>query len=118
MITEFGKEIRKLRIDKSMTLTDMAKRIKFSVSHVSSIETGHRNITRELLKIILSSFKLKESEKKRLTLIADRSNNSVKINLANSSLKSRQLALCFSQKFKSLRDDDIKCLQAILNNYD
>lgn len=117
-LTKFGKEIRKLRIDKNMTLADMAKDIEMSVAHISSVELGKRNTTPKLLNKLLSVFTLDDERKERLSTLAYESNKSVKINLSNSSSQSRQLVTAFSRRFELLSMDHIKSIQKILKKYE
>ena len=44
MITKLGKEIRKLRIDKGENLATMSKKLGVSISYLSAIENGTREI--------------------------------------------------------------------------
>lgn len=52
MVTEFGKIIRKARIDTGETLSSMAKGIKKTVSFLSAIETGTKKIPMDLIPTI------------------------------------------------------------------
>ncbi|HAH61855.1 MAG TPA: transcriptional regulator, partial [Treponema sp.] len=44
MLTEFGKFLKKMRIDKSETLAVMAGKLGISAAYLSSIENGTRDI--------------------------------------------------------------------------
>ncbi|WP_375683085.1 helix-turn-helix domain-containing protein [Bartonella sp. AP282QHHD] len=44
MVTSFGKILRKLRIDHSERLLDMAKKLDISVSFLSSVEIGKKSV--------------------------------------------------------------------------
>ncbi|WP_375659137.1 helix-turn-helix domain-containing protein [Bartonella sp. MR30HLJHH] len=44
MLTSFGKILRKLRIDHSERLLDMAKKLDISVSFLSSVEIGKKSV--------------------------------------------------------------------------
>ena len=44
MLTEFGKILRKLRIDRQELLRDMAKNLEVSSAYLSAVETGKRKI--------------------------------------------------------------------------
>lgn len=56
-LTEFGKCIRKLRIDAEITLNDMAAAIGFSPSFVSSVETGCKKISKAYLDTLIPYLK-------------------------------------------------------------
>ena len=44
MLTEFGKFVRKLRIDNGTVLGEMAKSIAVSSAYLSAVENGKKNI--------------------------------------------------------------------------
>ncbi len=44
MLTEFGKAIRKIRLDKGEILKDMAKRLGISSAFLSAVENGRKNV--------------------------------------------------------------------------
>ena len=54
MITEFGKELRKLRIDRGEILKTMAEKINVTSSYLSAIECGKRNIPADLIQKLTS----------------------------------------------------------------
>ena len=49
MVNEFGKELRKIRIDHGEILKNMADKLKMTASYLSAIECGKRNIPEELI---------------------------------------------------------------------
>ena len=49
MATVFGKELRKLRIDYDETIYQMAKKLDMSISYLSAIESGSRNVPGDLV---------------------------------------------------------------------
>ncbi len=116
--TEFGKEIRKLRIDKNMTLLNMANKIGMSIAHLSAVETGRRNIHPVLVNKLLSVFTLDDERKEILSTLAYECNKSIKLNLSNTTHQCRQMTTAFGRRFQSLSTDDIKSIQKILKNYD
>ena len=44
MLTEFGKFLRKIRIDRQELLRDMAGTLGVSVAYLSAVENGKRNV--------------------------------------------------------------------------
>uniref|UniRef100_UPI001ABAA4C7 helix-turn-helix domain-containing protein n=1 Tax=Bartonella taylorii TaxID=33046 RepID=UPI001ABAA4C7 len=44
MVTSFGKNLRKLRVDHSERLLDMAKKLDISVGFLSSVEIGKKSV--------------------------------------------------------------------------
>ena len=43
-VTNLGKKLRKIRIDNDEISSDMARKLEISVSYLSAIENGKRNI--------------------------------------------------------------------------
>lgn len=48
MVTAFGKFLRKLRVDRELTLRDMATSLGISSAHLSAMELGKRTIQPQL----------------------------------------------------------------------
>ena len=49
MVNEFGKLLRKIRIDNGEILKDMADKLEMTSSYLSAIECGKRNIPNNLI---------------------------------------------------------------------
>ena len=49
MVNEFGKILRKIRIDNGEILKDMADKLEMTSSYLSAIECGKRNIPNNLI---------------------------------------------------------------------
>lgn len=58
-LTQFGKEIRLLRISNDLTLKEMANYLGVSSAYVSSMETGSRKITDKFLESVFQYFEHK-----------------------------------------------------------
>ena len=66
MITEFGKELRKMRIDAGEVLKDMATKLGITSSYLSAIEVGKRTVSERILTNIQEKYTLSEAEMLRL----------------------------------------------------
>ena len=69
MATEFGKFLRKLRIDADETQGDMAKRLDVAQSFLSAVENGKKGISKVLCSKILDSYSLSLEQKYQLTML-------------------------------------------------
>ncbi|WP_375680636.1 MULTISPECIES: helix-turn-helix domain-containing protein [unclassified Bartonella] len=58
MVTSFGKILRKLRIDHSERLLDMAKKLDISVAFLSSVEIGKKSVPAGLEEKIIELYGL------------------------------------------------------------
>lgn len=115
MNTEFGKFLRKLRIDKGEILKNMADKLGMTSSYLSAIECGKRNIPDDLIEKLTSIYCLDEKEQQELSIARDRSLNSIEIELSSSSADKRDLALQFARQFNDMDDDVVSQIQRFLN---
>ena len=58
MVTEYGKLLRKIRIDHDEILKDMASKLEITAAYLSSIENGKRQIPINMTKTIVAKYKL------------------------------------------------------------
>lgn len=64
MLTEFGKAIRKIRLDKGEILKDMAKRLGVSSACMSAVENGRKNVPEKWIDQIIEFYQLDEEGQK------------------------------------------------------
>ena len=65
-LTEFGKFSRKLRIDNGELLKDMAIKLNVTVSYLSAVEIGKRNIPEKWEEEIVRAYHLNLQEREEL----------------------------------------------------
>ena len=114
MVTDLGKELRKLRIDAGENLLIMAKKLDMSVSYLSAIENGVREIPVDFIEKITSVYHLSENKKKALEIAEANSANKVTISLNATLNEQRQLAYMLSRKLKDLSTDDCEKIIKLL----
>ena len=105
MITEFGKALRKLRIDRGEILKTMAEKLTMTSSYLSAIECGKRNIPDDLIQRLSSIYDLSEKEQQDLAEARDKSIKSIEIELSTNNAYKRDLALQFARKFDDMDDE-------------
>lgn len=115
MLSEIGKELRKLRIEHGVRLKDMADSIGMTSAFLSAIETGKKALPLIYVDKISAYFSLDESMAKRIQSLSIKSTTEVRINLENSSEDSRDLAAAFARRFQSLEHDEIEKIKTLLN---
>jgi transcriptional regulator with XRE-family HTH domain len=110
MATQYGKEIRKIRIDKSLVLGDMARDLNCSVSYLSAIENGKREIPPGLTKQLVSAYGLTEDRQIALEKATIEVQKSVQIDLdpVVSDPVYADTALMVARSFPKMRPDQIK----------
>jgi transcriptional regulator with XRE-family HTH domain len=104
-LTPFGRELRKVRVDHSMRLYDVAKALGTTPSFISAIEVGRKPIPQYLVDLLQSKLGLTPNEVQRLTRAADLSKSSFVIDAETP--ESRVLAATVSRKINSLTSEKI-----------
>lgn len=118
MLTELGKELRKIRINRDEILKDMASKLGITPAYLSAIENGKRTPTKKFMDTLFSIYKISEEEQKNLTQIFHSTIDNVSINLSDHSQEHKDLGLVFARKFEGLTPDQIDKLIKILNKED
>lgn len=114
MITEFGKVLRKLRIDRGEILKNMADKLEMTSSYLSAIECGKRNIPSDFIEKLASLYELDESQIAELNSAKDESLNSIEICIEGKNASQRDLALQFARKFNDIDEDFAKQMLSLL----
>jgi transcriptional regulator with XRE-family HTH domain len=119
-LTPFGQAVRKHRVEREETQSDIARALGVSVAFWSSIETGKKNIPGNLLEKLNKHLALAPEEAVKLQHLASASRAEVKINMQKLSNPSRELVLGFARKFESggLSKDQLDRLRNILESED
>jgi len=111
-MTKFGKTIRKMRIDRDLSLESMARGIKISPSYLSSIEMGKRAIPRCLLKRIEN---LKIFNTKELKEIKSSINDSIaKFSFRPKNDYQRNLMVILTKSFNDLTATQVEAICKIM----
>lgn len=113
-VTELGKALRKLRIDRSETLGDMAERLSITSSYLSAIEKGKRPAPEGLTDTISDLYGLGPGIRAELASAADKTLQVVRLSLDGSSDPKREAALCFARSFDDLDDDTAESVLKLL----
>ncbi|WP_186233589.1 helix-turn-helix domain-containing protein [Burkholderia gladioli] len=111
-LTEFGKEVRKLRIEHGETMLDMSKRVNKSPSFLSAVETGRKPVPTGLAEDIAQAYELTGGAAARLRELAELSVNTYRIAPKNE--EEQTLVAAFARKLDSLDDSQRRSLLRIL----
>lgn len=114
MITEFGKILRKIRIDNDEILKDMASKLGVTAAYLSSVENGKREIPNGWISLIIEEYGLNEDEALRLQEAALDSRKSIKIKLDEETERDKDLVLAFARRFRDLSDSDVEAMKELL----
>ena len=115
-MTEFGKEIRKLRIDRGEIMKSMADKLGITSAYLSAIECGKRNIPDNFIDQITSIYNLSKHEKAKLEDSVALANHKVEIALDDVSESKQELALKFARSFDDIDDRTAIKIRELLKN--
>ena len=105
-MTPFGKEIRKLRIDADITMSDMAKGLGKLPSYLSAVELGDKPLSDEFAKAIigylqtLPYFRKHRLDTEYLLRVADRTRRTVDVHALQD--RDRETVAAFARRLPGL----------------
>lgn len=97
MLTEFGKLLRIIRINSGDSSREMARKLGFSPSYFSAIESGKRNIPTDMEKLLSKSYPLSQIDLEKLRTAMFASSDTVKINLTDFAEKKQRVIMAIAQ---------------------
>ena len=116
--TEFGKALRKMRIEKDENMAAMAEKMEISLSYLSAIETGTRAVPDGFVEKLSRKYKLRKKSTDELLTALDHSVSSVDISLVGALPLQRDLAVMLARKLPDLSEDDCVKMLSILKEGD
>ena len=112
MVTNYGKILRKLRIDFDELLKDMAEKVEVSSAYLSAVENGNKSPSENLTNAIIEKYNMDEQSENELRMASkeDVYSSTIQLNLKGRDVEQKNVALSFD----SLNEQDIKALWKIL----
>ena len=115
-LTPFGKELRRLRIDRDMLLKNMADQLEMSSAFLSGVESGRKQIPSGFVEKLKASFNLSFDEVLALQEAAVMTAREVRINLGgNPSRLEGSVAALLARQFPDLSIDQMNDIKNILD---
>lgn len=115
MLTEFGKELRKLRLDRDEYLKDMADKLDVSVAYLSAVETGKRKIPEDFVGKIIKAYKLTDKEASILNELKELSASEVRVPLTDKTQKQKEVILSFAKAIGGIENKKLDEILRIMN---
>lgn len=115
-LTKLGKELRKLRLDRGITLFEMASALDVSSSLLSSVETGKKPATKALMDKLAVTYPEIEANRAFFFALAEETHKEVRIRLENDTPQAKELALVFARNFNTLASSDVERLLAVFKS--
>lgn len=115
MLTPFGLQLRKMRLDKNQTkLLDMANDLAVSSSYLSAVEHGKKSISGAFVKKVHLYFRGQGMTLKDWEKLAANSQPQMKLDLTDS----RETKLAFGRKFDGLPNKKKDLIRRLLEEGD
>lgn len=114
MLTEFGKVLRKLRINHQEILKNMADTLNVSSAYLSAVETGKRRIPADWVSRISKSYSLTQDEQSELQYAADISAPDVTISLNGVTPARRDAVLSFAKALDGMSDEELTKIMSVM----
>lgn len=111
-LTPFGKMVRKLRIDHSLRLKEMADAVGMSSAWLSGVETGRKPIPAGLVDKVASFLDLDKSQRAELSEAAENSRKDHSIK--DVAIDRRDVAAVLARRFNELDEDDLAKIRGLL----
>ena len=120
-LTPFGRELRKLRIDKKEVLYNMADKLEITPAYLSAIENGRREIPGSMVDEIAELYSLSEEQVKNLRIACIETQHKIIVNLPESCKEDYffvETAFLFARNFPLLGDEQLEGIRKILLSVD
>ena len=114
MLSEYGKTLRKIRIDNGFTLAQMAKAVGITSAYLSTIERGKRNIPKNLTQNIIGHYELSNEQATELQKAEYLSMDSFEIELSAVSLHKKTLVLSLAKNLKNMTYEQVARIKSIM----
>lgn len=110
MTTNFGKFCRKLRIDRSELLYDMAAKLQVSSAFLSKVENGKKKPPTEWREVLIKNYGLNPRQIRELDECMYEAQNYDSIDISNWEEDDRMMMLSFARQFDSINKDALRQL--------
>lgn len=114
MLTQLGKFLRKIRIDRGELLKDMANNLGMSSSMLSSIENNNRKPPKDFVSRVESAYQLTAEQAEDLARATVESVDLVTIDMEHLSPDDQELAFSFARRFSDLDAESKQNIMTIL----
>jgi transcriptional regulator with XRE-family HTH domain len=114
MTTEFGRFLRKLRIDCGELIKDMAEKLQVTPSYLSAVETGKRNIPSAWIDQITGLYQLGKDDRNHLRNAAAHSARTIVLPIGDVEPRRKETAILFAREFADMDDEKISKIRELL----
>ena len=97
MVTQLGKVLRIIRINVGDSMRDMASKLDLSVSYLSAIENGKRNVPDNFEDLVKNAYPLSDKDLSKLREAITDTASKVKVNITDLSDKRKKLLFALTK---------------------
>ena len=115
MITEYGKFLRKLRIDQGQILKTMAEKLGVSSAFLSAVENGKKKIPKTWEEKLVKEYKLDGEQLAELRRSQQASQQLIEINLEMLTDAQKDIAFAFARSLERFDTQDLSKLAKFFN---
>lgn len=108
MLTEIGKELRKIRIDNDENIKAMASKLGMSIAYLSSIESGNRTVPEKMVEKVVSIYNLDKNREEVLRNAEINSSKKINIDLSNMTNDRKQLVFALARELNDIPDEECR----------
>lgn len=117
-LSQFGKELRKLRVDMDESSTDMARKLSTAVSYLNKLEIAHTRVSSGMLAKLFQAYSMPSKRQRAFEEAAALANASwsppTDIKGGASTPEQAELAKAFLEELPHLDDGDCLALKELL----
>lgn len=113
-LTQVGKYLRKLRIDRGELLRTMAEKLGISMSFLSSVENGKKGMPTDWILKIPNIYSLNSSQRAEFDQAVAESEKGVGVKFEGLSEENKRISVAFARKIRTLSPAAQKAIQDLL----
>ena len=114
MVTNLGKFLRKLRIDKDELLLDMAQRLEVSAPFLSKVETGKKKPPKEWKEKMIDMYNIKGNDREIFEKYFFEAENQRAIDLSNYNETEKDIMIAFARRIDGMNEEKINKIKKII----
>lgn len=114
MLTELGKDLRKLRIDRGVNMVEMAAAMGISTAMLSAVETGRKRVPGDFVDRLVRAYPDLASRITQLEALVNLANREVRVSLDEASESDALLVTELARRFSDLSDGQKDSLRNLL----
>ncbi len=114
MLTDLGKFLRKLRIDRNEVMKDMADQLGVTVSFLSAVENGKKRMPATWNRQICELYEVGASSQDGFAKAIALTESSIELSFENTNSEANSLAVAFARKFSDFDERQLEKLRSLL----